>query len=54
MNKSRGGLSHWADHIQNIQIFCVYSQKNSLETLISGKYVLDRLKNATVLSIVFS
>ena len=24
MNKSRGGLSHWADHIQNIQIFCVY------------------------------
>ena len=44
MNKSRGVLSHRADHIQNIQIFCTIIEKNSLDTLIIGKYVLDRLK----------
>ena len=55
MNKSRGVLSHWADHIQNIQIFCVESWKpNSLDALIIGKYVLDGLENATVLSFEFS
>ena len=55
MNKSRGVLSHWADHIQNIQIFCVESWKpNSLDALIIGKYVLDGLENATVLSFDYS
>ena len=51
MNKSRGVLSHRADHIRNIQIFCTKSgTPNSLDTLIIGKYVLDRLKYATKLS----
>ena len=55
MNKSRGGLSHWADHIQNIQIFCLESWKpNSLDALIIWKYVLDGLENATVLPFEFS
>ena len=53
MNKSRGVLSHRAVHIQNIQIFCTIIEKNSLDTLIIGKYVLDRLEKATELPTVF-